>query len=61
MQAKLSALGVDDFEPLESPDHLVTMGKIFAGGSSLLTMRASMVCDAEAETCALWEKTKMNR
>jgi len=47
------------FEKLESPDHLVKMGKISIEGGGV--GRASVTVDASIEECATWEIAKMNR
>ena len=57
--AKLGMLEWEHFEELESPDHLVKMGKILIDGGGV--GRASVTVDASIEECAAWEIAKMNR
>jgi len=58
---KLKALKEEDFDELESPDHLVKMGKIFFNGESSAIARGSVIIDASVEECAAWEMSKMSR
>jgi len=60
VNAKLGALEWKNFEELESPDHLVKMGKIFIEGGGGVG-RASVTVDASCEECAAWEMTAMSR
>jgi len=59
VNAKLGMLEWELFEELESPDHLVKMGKILIFGGGVL--RANVIVDASIEVCAAWEIAKMNR
>jgi len=59
VHAKLGMLEWGHFEELESPDHLVKMGKISIEGGGV--GRASVTVDASMEECAAWEIAKMNR
>ena len=61
VQDKIGALKKEDFEELESPDHLVKMGKTHAEGSSSIVLRGSTTIDASVEMCAAWEVSKMSR
>jgi len=58
---KLGMLDWAQFEELESPDHLVKMGKIFLEGGGGGFGRASMTVDTSVEDCAAWEMSKMSR
>ena len=59
VHAKLGTLEWRHFEELESPDHLVKMGKISINGGGV--GRASVTVDASIEVCVAWEIAKMNR
>ena len=59
VHAKLGMLEWGHFEELESPDHLVKMGKHSIGGGGV--GRASVTVDASIEECVAWEISKMNR
>ena len=61
VHATLGSLEWERFEELESPDHLVKMGKIFFAGSSSAVGRATVTVDASVEECAVWEMAKMSR
>ena len=62
VHVKLGMLEWEHFEELESPDHLVRMGKIFVdGGSSSAAGRASTIVDVSVGDCAAWEMAKMSR
>jgi len=50
-----------DFGEMESPDHLVSMGRIFLEESGLGTGRAGVTVDASIEECAAWEMAVMSR
>jgi len=50
-----------DFDTLESPDHLVSMGRIFLEASGLGIGRAGVTVDVSIEECAAWEMAVMNR
>jgi len=59
VQDKLGALKEEDFEEIESPDHLVKMGKIIIDGGGV--GRASVTVDSSVEDCAAWEMASMSR
>jgi len=61
VQDKLGALKDEDFEMLESPDHLVKMGKIFIDGDRRVVIKASVTIDSAVEECAAWDFLKMSR
>jgi len=61
VNVKLGMLEWEHFEELESPDHLVRMGKIFTDGSHCAIIRASVTVDATAEQCAAWEMCQLSR
>jgi len=61
VQDKLGALKEEDFEELESPDHLVKMGKIFIDGDRRVVIRASVTIDSAVEECAALDFLKMSR
>ena len=61
VQSKLRAHDDVGFEELESPDHLVKMGKIFSEGGHSAIIRASATIDSSIEDCAAWEVAKMCR
>ena len=52
VNVKLGMIEWERFEELESPDHLVRMGRIFIEGSSLAVSRASTPVDSSVEDCA---------
>jgi len=58
---KLGMLEWEHFEELESPDHLVKMGKIFVAGQKDVTIRGIATIDALVEQCAAWDLMKMSR
>jgi len=60
VQDKFGALKEEDFEELESPDHLIKMGKTIEG-DGLVVIRASANIDSSIEDCAAWEISKMSR
>jgi len=49
-----------DFEELESPDHLVKMGKSYEEDGAVI-VRASATVDSSIEECAAWDSHKMSR
>jgi len=57
---KLGALKEEDFEGIESPDHLVKMELNMLGAAAGVG-RATTVVDASIEVCAAWEMAKMSR
>jgi len=66
VQEKLGALKEENFEELESPDHLVKMGKMHAEGDGRMIIRASIIrasatIDSSVEECAAWEMLKNSR
>ena len=61
VHAKLGMLEWEHFEELESPDHLVKIGKIFIDGSCSAVGRASVTFDASMEACMAWQVAKMSR
>ena len=61
VQDKLGAIKEEDFEELESPDHLVKMGKMHAEGDGRMIIRASATIDSSIEECAAWEIDKNSR
>jgi len=61
VHVQLEMLEWKNFEELDSPDHLVKMGKIFVDGSSSCVARASVTVDASVEECAAWEMAAMSR
>jgi len=61
VNVKLGVLEWEHFEVLESPDHLVKMGKIFVQNDSSGVMRGIVTVDAPLEECAAWEMAKMSR
>jgi len=58
---KVGAFEWERFEELESPDHWVKMGKIFAEGDGRMIIRASATVDLPMEECAAWDTLKMGR
>jgi len=60
LQDKLGALKDEDFEELESRDHLVKMGKTIEGDGQMI-IRASATIDSSIEECAAWDTHKMSR
>ena len=62
VQSKLGAIQEEDFEELESSDHLVKMGKMHAEGDGrMIIIRASATIDSSIEECAAWDTHKMSR
>ena len=61
VQETLGALKEENFEELESPDHLVKMGKMHAEGDGRMIIRASATIDSSVEECAAWEMLKNSR
>jgi len=59
-QNALGALKEEDFEEIESPDHLVKM-ELDMLGSAAGVGRAATVIDASTQACAAWELAKMSR
>jgi len=58
---KLGMLEWENFEELESRDHLVKMGKMFFDGSSSVVVRATTTVDVSVEECAAWDMAAMSR
>ena len=61
VNVKLGMLEWEHFEELESPDHLVKMGKMHAEGDGRMIVRASATIDSSIEECAASEMDKMSR
>jgi len=61
VHVKLGTLEWKRFDVLESPDHLIRMGKIFLDNDTRVVMRGSVVVDAPIEVCAAWEMAKTSR
>jgi len=61
VQDELGTLKEEDFEELESPDHLVEMALNMQDGGSNGVGRAFVTVDASVEQCAAWEMAKLSR
>ena len=63
VKAKFQALeeGQSKWEQVESPDHFVSMEKIFERKSPVVVGRAVTVVDASVEECCSWDFMKMSR
>jgi len=61
VNVKLGMLEWVHFEEVESPDHLVRMGKIFIENSDNIVGSATTVVDASVEQCAAWDFTLDSR
>ena len=61
IQNQLGALAEEEFEELESPDHLVKMGETHAEGDGRVMIRAVSTVDSSIEECAAWDTHKMSR
>ena len=62
-KTKFEALeeGESKWEEVESPDHFVSMQKIFEEGSFIAVGRAVTVVDASVEECCSWDCLKTSR